>query len=165
MSGPQPTPTEIKKLRSQGNATAGKRPFNQLEPKPQTGAPRMPAWLCAAAQEEWRETLPILMGMRVLTKADRAPLAGYCQHYARWMQAETEIDAKGQIIEIPIQSKKTGEVVGYKPVENPACALADVAQRAMRSYASDLGLTPASRPKLHMVPEGKENQDEKTYFA
>jgi P27 family predicted phage terminase small subunit len=154
-------PTEIKKLR--GNP--GKRPLNQLEPKPKTGIPRMPAWLTEAAKEEWEHILPILSEMRVLTKADRAPLAGYCQQFARWAQAEAEIDADGQVIRVPIVSKKTGEVVGHEIKANPAVAIADTASRSMRNFAIDLGLTPASRTKLHMIPEGENNPDEKTYFA
>ena len=48
--GRKPKPTALKVL--EGNP--GKRPLNELEPKPKKQAPSCPSWLEPEAKKEWR---------------------------------------------------------------------------------------------------------------
>lgn len=147
MAGRTPKPTSLKLL--QGNP--GRRPLNASEPQPDAGAPEMPAGLSDEAEAEWRRILPILASMRVLTVADSATIAGYCQSFADWIGAQADIREHGRLIEEPI-TNRMGEVVGHRLKKNPAITIASDMKKAMRAYASDLGLSPASRTRVHATP-------------
>ncbi len=81
--GRKPKPTAIKIL--EGNP--GKRQLNEHEPQPMKKAPSCPKWLEPEAKREWRRLAKTLEAMGVLTEADMAAFAGYCQAYARWKEA------------------------------------------------------------------------------
>jgi P27 family predicted phage terminase small subunit len=138
----------------------GHRPLNDNEPVPEEGVPDMPQGLSPAAEQEWHRIVPILKKMRVLTVAYGAALAGYCQTYARWLEAEADIAENGSIIEEPIIRRRRGEddeVVGCKRKKNPAVAIANESLKMLRSFLSDFGLSPAS---LSKVTENAEQEQE-----
>jgi P27 family predicted phage terminase small subunit len=149
-------PTKLKALTN----NPGHRPLNENEPLPEEGVPDMPSGLSPAAQEEWHRIVPILKKMRVLTVAYGAALAGYCQAYARWFEAEADITANGSIIDEPIIRRRRGEddeIAGKKRKKNPAVAIANESLKLMRSFLSDFGLSPAS---LSKVTENAEEEQE-----
>ena len=82
----RPTPTAIRKL--MGNPSG--RPFNEKEPKAPKRLPKPPVHLSDEALAEWERVALDLYHAGVLTDFDRAALAGYCQAYGRWTQAETD---------------------------------------------------------------------------
>lgn len=69
---------------------------------------------------------------------DRAVLAGYCQAYERWVDAERALREEGALVVSPN---------GYH-MPNPNNTLANQALGMMHKYMLELGLTPASRVKL-----------------
>jgi len=93
----------------------------------------MPAGLSAIAREEWRSVVPELLRLQVLSKIDGKALAAYCHSYARWRQAEAEIDRLGLIID------------GKR---NPAVAMSSDALKLMKSFLIEFGMTPAARTRL-----------------
>jgi len=133
--GRKPAPTALKVLR--GNP--GRRPLPQGELRPPAGLPEPPTHLNAMAQEEWAAIGPILAQMRVVTKADRAVLAGYCATYARWAMAEEQIRRWTDLL---VMGAMGGEVA------NPYIRIANQALELMHKYMVELGLTPSSRVKL-----------------
>jgi P27 family predicted phage terminase small subunit len=156
MAGRNPKPTALKLL--QGNP--GRRPINQSEPRPDAGTPDMPEGLSDAAEAEWQRILPILAKMRVLTVADSSTIAGYCQSRADWLEAQAEIALYGITVAEPIVSR-AGDVLGERRKKNPAVTVASDAKKMMRAFASDLGLSPASRTRVHSQPEdAKPGQDD-----
>ncbi len=112
----------------------------------------MPAGLSAVAQKEWEDILPILREMKVLTAADGKALAAYCHNFARWFQAESELDRLGIMVEEPILGGpiEHREIVGYKYKRNPCNGISNDAQKLMKSFLIEFGLTPASRAKLRI---------------
>lgn len=155
MAGRNPKPTALKLL--QGNP--GHRPLNASEPQPDAGAPEMPPGLSTAAQDEWRRILPILSKMRVLTVADSATIAGYCQSFADWIAAQSDVREHGLLIEEPM-TNRMGEIVGHRLKKNPALTIANELKKAYRAFASDLGLSPASRTRVHTTPGGDTPDDD-----
>jgi P27 family predicted phage terminase small subunit len=154
--GRTPKPTKMKAL--MGNP--GRRPLNGNEPTADEGVPDMPQGLSPAAEQEWHRIVPILKKMRVLTVAYGAALAGYCQAYARWLEAEGDIAEHGSIIEEPIirrHRNEEDEIAGYKRKKNPAVAIANESLKMLRSFLSDFGLSPAS---LSKVTENAEEEQE-----
>jgi P27 family predicted phage terminase small subunit len=138
-------PTEGKKLR--GNP--GKRALNDAEPHPEAGVPDIPAGMSTLAQQEWATIVPLLESMGVLTKIDGKALAAYCHTFARWFEAEKEIDSHGLIVEEPV-TDKDGDVVGYKLKRNPAVSISDNALKIMKSFLVEFGMTPAARSRIRI---------------
>jgi len=145
MAGRRPLPTSLKKLR--GNP--GKRKLNAEEPALETKAPRMPDGLPELARQEWEDIVPLLLRLNVLTEVDGKALAAYCYLFARWMQAEKEIESRGILLDEPILDAE-GHEIGTRTKTNPACSLADRALARMKSYLIEFGLSPASRSKLRI---------------
>ena len=133
-AGRKPKPTNIKIL--EGNP--GKRPLNEYEPKPLKKAPPCPKWLELEAKKEWRRLAKTLEAMGVLTDADMAAFAGYCQAYARWKEAEERITDRGLVIRTPS---------GY-PQQVPYISIAQQYLKLMQQFAEQFGLTPAARSRI-----------------
>ena len=146
MPGPNPKPTRIRVL--EGNA--GHKRLNRAEPWPQRSVPTRPGWLLPEARREWLRIVPELDRLGMLTRVDRAALAGYCQWWARWRQAEETLVREGLTF-------VTGN--GYTQ-QRPEVAIAQKAAMLLRGYLGEFGLTPAARSRL-AVPESRpESLDE-----
>jgi P27 family predicted phage terminase small subunit len=158
MAGRTPKPTALKLL--QGNP--GRRPINESEPKPEAGVPAMPDYLDAAAQAEWDRLIPILTKMRVLTVADGAELALYCQTHSRLLEAEEEITRLGVTLEEAITRDRGDgsdpKVIGYKYKKNPAVTVRTECIKMLRAFLSDFGLSPAARTRVHAAPTDDNSQ-------
>ncbi len=141
MAGRRPKPTALKTLA--GNP--GKRALNNSEPKP-SGIPTCPRHLDKEAKAEWRRVSGELLTLGLLTTIDRAALAGYCSAWSRWVAAELSIQKFGTVIKSPKS--------GY-PVQNPYVGIANTALDLMRRFATEFGLTPASRSRLHVETNGQ----------
>ncbi len=132
--GRKPKPTAVKEL--EGNP--GKRPLNELEPKPQKKAPKCPMWLDAEAKKEWRRIAKQLEELGILTEVDMAAFAGYCEAYARWKEAEEFISKHGTIVKTPS---------GYWQ-QVPQVSIAQTYLKIMIKFCEQFGLTPSSRSRI-----------------
>jgi P27 family predicted phage terminase small subunit len=132
--GRKPKPTALRAL--EGNP--GKRPLNGKEPVPPMQALKCPAWLLPEAKKEWMRLAASLAAMGVLTMADAAAFAGYCQAYARWREAEEFITKHGSIFKTPS---------GYVQ-QVPQVSIAQQNLKIMQSFCGEFGLTPACRARI-----------------
>ena len=146
MRGRKPKPTAIKRL--EGNP--GKRPLNIYEPKPPKKAPMCPNWLDEEAQREWHRLSKIMETMGVLTEADMAMFAIYCDAYSKWKDATDFINQHGQIFQTPS---------GYMQ-QVPQVSIAQTYGKLMSKIATEFGLTPASRSRIIAGVSGGEELDE-----
>lgn len=144
--GRKPTPTALKVL--EGNP--GKRKLNDREPKPEKKAPACPKWLEPEAKKEWRRLAKKMEALGILTEVDMAAFAGYCQAYARWKEAEEFITQHGSIVRTPS---------GYWQTV-PQVSIARGYLKLMGTYASEFGLTPASRSRIITNAESADAIDE-----
>ena len=135
--GPAPKPTVLKQLA--GNP--GKRPLNGAEPQYAAELPSAPRHLSAAAQREWRRVGKYLVAAGVMTAVDRAVLALYCQAYARWVEAEKQL-AKPEAL--------TDTTPNGMTVMSAWLTIANKAMDQVKRYGAELGLTPASRTRIHV---------------
>lgn len=168
MGGRIPKPTALKE--AQGNA--GRRPLNKREPKPEVGIPDMPRWLSKAARKVWKEMVPILTRMKVLTRADGKALGAYCQACALLELALKDIERNGVTITF-YETGDDGKILKDdegKPIfipisskTNPSVTIADKQIKLIRALGSDFGLTPASRSRLH-TEDGGEPEDPMAAF-
>ena len=134
--GRKPKPTALRKY--EGNL--GKRAYNPDEPTPPPGCPDCPPHLEGNAAEEWERLGPTLHRMGVLTGADRAAFAAYCQAWARWVEAEERLKALPAMVRTP-----NGHVQ-----QNPWLAVANKQLELMGRFAVEFGLTPSARSRLKL---------------
>ena len=162
--GRKPKPIALRKL--EGNP--GKRPlvkkvvnFNVIERLlkatkigKKENAPLCPTWLSEKARQEWRRVAPILKRLGLLQVIDRTALAGYCQAYARWREAEEFIEAK---------EKEYINTKGEKSTIHPLIfsQRTYIAQKYLlicKNFLVEFGMTPSSRGRLTFP--GGESKDE-----
>lgn len=116
------------------------------EPVPPDALPRCPPHLDAVARREWRRLATPLYRMGVLTVADRAAFAAYCQAYSRWAEAERKLAETPMLIKSPS---------GYVQ-QSPWLSIANRQMDLMCRYMTEMGLTPASRTRIAVPGEAKE---------
>jgi len=108
------------------------------------GLPRCPPHLSPVARREWRRLATPLFEAGILTLADRAALAAYCQCYARWVEAEEKLAETPTLLKTPS---------GYVQ-QSPWLGIANRQLELMGRYMAELGLTPVSRSRV-AVPDGQ----------
>lgn len=134
MRGRKPKPTVLKLI--EGNP--GRRAINGREPKPPRDLPTCPSHLSATAKAEWKRLAATLNAIGLLTPADRAVLAAYCQCYGRWVEAERKLTETPPLLKTP---------AGYVQV-SPWMTVANKQLELMAKFMVELGLTPAARSRL-----------------
>lgn len=110
------------------------------------GKPKMPKTLTPAAKKEWRRILPLLMERGSLSKADSTALALYCETFARWQEAQQELSTHGLVVITTVHDKHGTAVTVRKA--NPALKIAENAERSLRAFLREFGMTPGSREKI-----------------
>lgn len=147
--GPAPTPSAILQLRGSWRANA-----NKAEPKPKSGRPTCPAWLDKSAKAAWKQLIPQLDEMGVLTKIDGQALTLLCQTWAKWKEAELAIREHGAVSPI-YNADGSLKYMQQSPHVSIARSAADQLSRMFREF----GMTPSARTRIE-VPETKQSEDE-----
>lgn len=123
--------------------TRGRKPTARPGTLAQTklsALPRCPDHLNDVARKEWRRLATPLFEAGLLTLADRAALAAYCQAYARWVEAEEHLKRTPVLLKAPS---------GYVQ-QSPWLSVANKQMELMGRYMTELGLTPIARSRLEM---------------
>lgn len=137
-------PTNLKVL--EGNP--GKRPLPQNEPKPQPISPKCPAWLASEGKKLWKQLIPELERLGLMTIMDGVAFEAVCQNYATWVRCEKYLKKNGLTFET-----ETGYIQ-----QRPEVAIGQKALAAVRAFCTEFGLTPASRARINIKPDdGKED--------
>jgi P27 family predicted phage terminase small subunit len=137
--GPKPKPTALKKLA--GNP--GQRRLSDDEPTPEAAAPERPSFLSEAAAAEWDKIAPKLVAMGVLSTADAAALALYCEYYTRWQDAEKKLREGGHVVKV------NGQVM-----PSPYLSVANKAAEMLLKLTGEFGLTPSARTRVRATKAG-----------
>lgn len=152
--GPKAKPAALKFLA--GNP--GKRPVRgNARGRVRRGIPDRPPELTGEAAAEWDRLIPELDAAGLLAVTDRGVIAAYCLAYQDMLAARAVVAVEGRYLRVASQTSK-GEVVGQRVVTHPAVKDLDAASRRLQKFASELGLTAASRFRL----EGDGPADEKS---
>ncbi len=93
---------------------------------------------------EWMRIVPELRASGVLTKVDEKILWGYCHHFSIAEQCVVKINEQGLMIRRTPRSKYL--------TENPYLSIQNKALDKMKSFAIELGITPASRSRVSSTP-------------
>jgi P27 family predicted phage terminase small subunit len=160
MRGRKPKPTAAKELA--GNP--GKRALNRHEPA-FGGIPTCPRHLQGEARKEWRRMARLLLhtSRKLLTAADRAALALYCEHWQTWKRATELIPKFDKVLTLPGGEKiqLSGDVIVTKHgnvIQNPYRSIANRSSELLLKFMVEFGLTPSSRARLDLG-EGEPPED------
>lgn len=145
LRGPPPKPTSIRVR--EGNLA--RRPLPANEPRPRVGEPAMPKYLDREGRQEWKRLVPILLAMRVLTKADGLQLANLCQAYSMLMQAHEAMRLATQKGGSGLLMKTPGGYVQQSPLIGIINGQVEIINRISREF----GLSPASRTRVEALAE------------
>jgi P27 family predicted phage terminase small subunit len=146
--GPRPVPTQIKIARG----TAKSR--RKTEPVPPTDGIVAPGHLGEVAAGKWREILPLLQAVKVMTRADVEALARYCDTYEWWLATRAKLRAEGDTYPI----LNDGGQVKYV-AQRPEVSIAHKLAQQMRQLEQDFGLNPSARTSLNVQAEEKPADD------
>jgi P27 family predicted phage terminase small subunit len=157
MAGRRPKPTALKVI----TGNPGKRALNPDEPMPEPCKVNMPNGLSDDAKKMWRDIVPHLEVLRVLTALDRPALVRMCECYAEIQAAQEEIRNGGLIVETVTTD---GKVLSRA---NPAVAMLSDADRRFKAYLVEFGLTPAARSKVKVAGDGDKPKEDpvRNYFG
>lgn len=156
--GPKPTPTNLRIL--QGGPA---RRTQSSEPvPPPSDLPDCPAWLNTYARGEWDRLAADLYGMGILTGVDQTMLAAYCMAYARWRQAEEDLQVMAD--QDPITHGALLKTKEGNAIQNPLVGVANVARRDMARLAAEFGLSPSSRTLIDAGKRGETDPVAARYF-
>lgn len=86
----------------------------------------------------WEMLAPQLEELGLLTQVDGGALESACVNYARAVDADAIVKKKGLVIKTP-----------FGPKTNPAISISLKSWNAFRMFATEFGLTPASRSRLN----------------
>lgn len=143
--GPQPLTAE--QLAARGSARAKRRaeaeaaaPAEDSRPY-ELRTPKKPSWLTGTAAKKWREVIPVLQSMQVLTDADVDTVARYCQTWQTWLEAEQTLRKDGLTMQ--------GERGGLK--RHPAIAIRREMGLVLQALSDRLGLNPSRRQLMKVA--------------
>ena len=140
--GPAPTPTPILKVR--GSTLVTKRRLAR-EAKGPAGSPRCPDWLDDGAKAAWKQLVPLLEPMGILTRVDGNALTRYCQLWSRWRKMEDFIAQRTEMY--PIKDEK-GNVRCF--MQWPQVTIATKPAQQLTRLEQEFGMTPAARTRIQL---------------
>lgn len=137
--GPAKKPAELEAL----HGNPGHRRINEKIQFEQKEIPKAPPWLDGVAKKEWKRLAPKIFKVGLLTDADVAVFAAYCDSYSQWVHAVKAIQASTPDKKTP-PSLTFETDKGYKQ-QIPEIGIANNAKKQMLAFAREFGLTPSSR--------------------
>ena len=149
--GPKPIPTSILKLRHSWRSKH-RKDYEKAEIE-EGRKPKMPIWLSEEAKAIWRQLVPKIAELGILNPVDQTIIAILCHDVAEYRAACETI----QELKSPYISQPSGRVCRH-----PAYQLRDAAAERIRKLGGEVGLSPAARASLTIVPI--EKKSEKTKF-
>jgi len=155
--GRRPRPTFLRVV----GGNAGKRPLNKAEPKPARAIPSPPEHLSDAAKVAWGRLSVMLDRMGVLTEADSFALERACEVYAEILAYREALADRGDGYTYETETEGGGRMVRAYP---EVAMLAD-ADRRLKMWLIEFGVTPAARTKVQAAPPGDKEDPADKYFS
>ena len=162
MRGRKPLPGHLKLVKGTARGEVRKIKADPISVEP--ALPMPPPHLCDDAKVEWGRVSEQLYALKILSSLDVVALAAYCQAWATFKQAT---EALGMMA----QSDKVTKGLLIKTtngnaIQNPLLGIANKAAADMVRYASEFGMTPSARARIHGAKEGEgKDKNEDRYFA
>lgn len=162
MRGRKPLPSHLKLVKGTARGELKKTKGDDI--KFEISLPMPPPHLCDDAKVEWGRVASMLYALRLLSDADVAALAAYCQSYATWKQA---VEALNEMAKIDKVTKGLVIKTSNKNIiQNPLLGIANTAASNMVRYAAEFGMTPSARARIHSGdPKDKPKDQREEFFG
>ena len=147
--GRKPTPTHLKVV----TGNPGRRPLNGAEPEAQRARPSCPSHASDKAKETWGYVCGILDRMGLLAEPDALALEMLCEAYAEYLAAREELREFGSRY-----YQTENQAGGVMHRAHPAVAVMQDADRRIRGWLAEFGMTPSARSRVK-VDGAKEDDD------
>lgn len=155
--GRKAKPTNLHILHGTYNPTRhGRGRAGEMQAEPFDFEQKPPDELGHTAREHWYSVLSVLSEANILGEMDRDGLVLYCETWARWKEANANLEKYGMIIRSP----KDNKTPVISPYFNASLKTGDQLRRLLAEY----GMTPASRVGLKKITE-KETPEENSFSA
>lgn len=153
MKGRKPKPPHLRIV----GGNAGKRAINKREPKAERSRPSAPGHVTETAREAWGYVSGMLDRAGVLTEIDAPALESLCEAYADLRAAREALKAFGSRYYETIS--QSGGVM-HRP--HPALSDMQDADRRIRAWLVEFGMTPSARSRVKV--DGAKDEDEADKF-
>ena len=114
---------------------------------------RCPQKLTGAGRNKWRNLIPKLKKLGIISAVDRDALFLYCDAYREYVEMS-------ELIKSPVV-----RTVGGNLIQHPALAVRNAAYKRMLQIAKEIGLTPAARVNLNVSAKPKTPADRARFFG
>jgi P27 family predicted phage terminase small subunit len=143
-------PEPLEKRIGKGN-TSG-RPLPENPPDRVLDAPTPPVWLTGHALDCWERVGELLVKRGQWTADSEVALAALCNTFAEWVELSEDLRTNGRFQRVRIKSAKPGsrDKGSYMERVRPAVAAFQDADRRLKGWLVEFGLTDASRGKVTM---------------
>ena len=148
-------PTALRIIK--GNPT--RRPLNKQEPKPQKWTTQPPERLSEKALSVWEHVEGVMQGIGVLAQTDAAGVELLCEAYADYLDAREELKEFGS--NYYTTTTRDGGLM-YRT--HPAMGVIQDADRRIRAWLVEYGMTPSSRSKIKAHVEDDEIDPAEEFF-
>lgn len=148
--GPKPDPKALRVFKGDPGHRKRARHDGEVEPPALAGAPDAPDWIGDArvgrvAAEVWAELAPHLQAVDLLRAIDTGALASYCVWQGVFRVALSELSDQ-----MTLATETTVKV-------NPTLQAMGMAQKWIKEYGAQFGMSPASRVGLKTEPAAEAN--------
>jgi P27 family predicted phage terminase small subunit len=166
--GRKPKPTVLKLV----TGNPGHRPINLAEPKPRHERTSAPAHVTDGARETWGYVTAILDDMGLLTKADSLALEALCEALndlrdaraalarpiiGRRTDKETGLEIEWVIAEAGERRYVSFGKDGVMVRPRPEMAMIADADRRIKAWLAEFGLTPSARSRVKTEAQAEED--------
>ena len=139
--GRKPKPTNLHVLHGTFNATRhGKDRDGDVLPEPFDTDMEPPEQLSDRAKAHWETIIGSLGSANILANMDIDALSLYCENWAKWAEANENIEKYGMVIRSPKDNKT--------PVLSPYFTISLKTGDQIRRLLTQFGMTPVSRVGL-----------------
>src|SRR5262245_7810968 len=125
-TGPAPKPTNLKLI--QGTFRKDRSVIHEARPKPEI--PNAPVELSEEAKREWERVSTELAALGLLSRIDRAALAGYCEVWSDFLGATQNVKQYGKVIKTKAKNI----------VENPYYSIKKRSLELMHKFLTEFGM-------------------------
>lgn len=156
MRGRKPKPSHLKLV----TGNPGKRALNKAEPKVARSRPSAPAHMSGKARETWGYVSGLLDRMGIAADADALALELLCEAYADFLSASMILTGLGS------DFYETTNQAGDKMYRaHPALAKKQDADRRIRGWLAEFGMTPSARSRVKADGEANNEDAAAKYFG
>ncbi len=157
--GPAPEPIALRVLKGTNHKPIPENTAAVAQMGQQTSSPECPDWLLPKAKAEWYSLVELMEKVPGwLTEVNKTTLAGHCQWYAIWMEAEEILMKEGRFYDAALGvDPEDGEVSAVKKL-HPMVRVSKEAWLAMVKCDQELGITPA-RGSAVKIPTGDRDDE------